>query len=119
MSSRWTDTFPARERDALMSSCDCYVSLHRSEGFGLTLAEAMALEKPTIATAYSGNMAFMTAENSFLVPWRPARVPSGCEPYPKGDCWAEPDLGAAASLMRQVHDNPVLARDRGRIGRAE
>ncbi len=109
---------PARERDALMSSCDCYVSLHRSEGFGLTLAEAMALEKPTIATAYSGNMAFMTPENSFLVPWRPARVPSGCEPYPKGDCWAEPDLGAAASLMRQVYDNPVLARDRGRIGRA-
>jgi len=107
------------ERDALMSSCDCYVSLHRSEGFGLTLAEAMALEKPTIATAYSGNMAFMTPENSFLVPWRAARVPSGCEPYPKGDSWAEPDLGAAASLMRQVYDNPVLARDRGRVARAD
>jgi hypothetical protein len=110
---------PARDRDALMSSCDCYVSLHRSEGFGLTLAEAMALEKPTIATAYSGNMAFMTPENSFLVPWQSARVPSGCEPYPKGDSWAEPDLGAAASLMRQVYDNPVLARDRGRLARAD
>jgi hypothetical protein len=64
-------------------------------------------------------MAFMTPENSFLVPWRPARVPSGCEPYPKGDCWAEPDLGAAASLMRQVYDNPALARDRGRLARAD
>ncbi len=109
---------PARERDALMSACDCYVSLHRSEGFGLTLAEAMALEKPTIATAYSGNMAFMTPENSFLVPWRPARVPAGCEPYPKGDCWAEPDLDAAASLMRLVYENPVLAGERGRLARA-
>ena len=93
---------PSRERDALMNACDCYVSLHRSEGFGLTLAEAMALGKPTIATAYSGNIAFMTPENSFLVPWRPGRVPPGCEPYPKGDCWAEPDLDAAASLMRLV-----------------
>jgi glycosyltransferase involved in cell wall biosynthesis len=109
----------AQERDALMSSCDCYVSLHRAEGFGLTLAEAMALGKPTIATAYSGNLAFMTPENSFLVPWRPARVPPGCEPYPEGDCWAEPDLGAAASLMRQVYENPVLARDRGRLARTQ
>jgi hypothetical protein len=109
---------PARERDSLMSSCDCYVSLHRSEGFGLTLAEAMALEKPTIATAYSGNLTFMTQENSFLVPWRKATVPPDCEPYPKGHCWAEPDLGAAASLMRLVYENPVLARDRGRLARA-
>jgi polysaccharide pyruvyl transferase WcaK-like protein/glycosyltransferase involved in cell wall biosynthesis len=109
---------PARERDALMNACDCYVSLHRSEGFGLTLAEAMALEKPAIATAYSGNLAFMTEENSFLVPYRPGQVPSGCEPYPKGDGWAEPDLDAAASLMRQVYEHPVLARDRGRLARA-
>ena len=47
---------------------DCYVSLHRSEGFGLTIAEAMALGKPAIATAYSGNLEFMTAENSYLCP---------------------------------------------------
>ena len=72
ISSLMDGYLPARERDALMNACDCYVSLHRSEGFGLTLAEAMALEKPTIATAYSGNLAFMTPENSFLVPWRPA-----------------------------------------------
>ncbi|MEP6915167.1 MAG: glycosyltransferase, partial [Acidobacteriota bacterium] len=109
---------PSRTRDALMNACDCYVSLHRSEGFGLTLAEAMALEKPTIATAYSGNMAFMTPDNSFLVPWSPALVPHGCEPYPKGDCWAEPDLGAAASMMRLVYENPALADDRARLGRA-
>ncbi len=104
----------AAERDALVGHCDCYVSLHRSEGFGLTLAEAMAQAKPTIATAYSGNMAFMTPENSFLVPWRPAFVPPGCEPYPAGHRWAEPDLDAASGLMRTVYENRALAEERGR-----
>ena len=49
----------------LVSSCDCFVSLHRSEGFGLTLAEAMYFKKPVIATGYSGNMDFMNVNNSF------------------------------------------------------
>jgi glycosyltransferase involved in cell wall biosynthesis len=106
-------------RDALMKSCDCYVSLHRSEGFGLTLAEAMTLGKPAIATAYSGNLAFMTPENSFLVPYRRVTVPGGCGPYPEGDWWAEPDLAAAASIMRAVYENPGLARDRGERGRID
>jgi hypothetical protein len=101
-----------------MNACDCYVSLHRSEGLGLTLAEAMALGKPTIATAYSGNLEFMTPENSFLVSWRPTMVPAGCEPYPKGDYWAQPDLAEAASLMRCVYENPELAHARGRTARA-
>jgi glycosyltransferase involved in cell wall biosynthesis len=56
----------AREKNTMMALCDCYVSLHRAEGFGLTMAEAMALGKPVIATGYSGNLAFMTAENSYL-----------------------------------------------------
>ena len=106
-------------RDALMQSCDCYVSLHRSEGFALTLAEAMTLGKPAIATAYSGNLAFMTAENSFLVPYRRASVPAGCGPYPEGDAWAEPDLDAAASIMRAVYENPALAADRAERGRID
>jgi hypothetical protein len=107
----------ARERDALVASCDCYVSLHRSEGLGLTLAEAMAVGKPVIATAYSGNLAFMTAENSFLVPWQRGTVPAGCEPYPEGDVWADPDLAAAAERMRFVYADPVTAGERGRRGR--
>ena len=54
------------ELNGLMAACDCYVSLHRSEGFGLTLAEAMSIGKPTIGTGYSGNLDFMNAENSYL-----------------------------------------------------
>ena len=90
------------ENAALFAASDCYVSLHRSEGFGLTLAEAMALGKPTIATGYSGNLEFMTTETSYLVPYTDGKVPEGCEPYRKGARWAEPNLDAAAHLMRHV-----------------
>jgi glycosyltransferase involved in cell wall biosynthesis len=94
------------ERDALTASCDCYVSLHRSEGFGLTMAEAMAYGKPVIATGYSGNLDFMTNENSYLVAYRPRLVGMGQRPYPPTAEWAEPDVAHAAKLMRYVHDNP-------------
>ena len=57
----------AAEKNAMFAGCDCYVSLHRSEGFGNTLAEAMYLGKPVIATGYSGNMEFMTPQNSYPV----------------------------------------------------
>jgi glycosyltransferase involved in cell wall biosynthesis len=95
----------AEDLAAMMAAFDAYVSLHRSEGFGLTLAEAMALGKPTIATGYSGNLEFMTASNSWLIPFRMAPVPSGCEPYAAGSGWAEPDIMAAARAMRQVFEN--------------
>ena len=63
----WLDeTMDQKRRYDLINACDCYVSLHRSEGFGLTMAEAMLMEKPVIATGYSGNLDFMTHENSFL-----------------------------------------------------
>ena len=91
---------------ALVSICDCYVSLHRSEGFGLTMAEAMAAGKPVIATAYSGNLDFMDDHTAYLVPWSEGRVPDGCDPYPAGCRWAEPDLHAAAELMRRVVEHP-------------
>ena len=103
----------AVDRDALMALCDCYVSLHRSEGLGLTMAEAMAFGKPVIATGYSGNLQFMTEANSFLVPWTPTSIPTGCEPYPPGGIWAEPDLEVAARLMRTVLEDSGLAAARG------
>ena len=110
------DYLDPEDRDALMALCDCYVSLHRSEGLGLTMAEAMAFGKPVIATGYSGNLQFMTEANSFLVPWAPTSIPTGCEPYPPGGTWAEPDLEAAARLMRTVLEDPELAAARGRQG---
>jgi glycosyltransferase involved in cell wall biosynthesis len=113
------DLVSAGELGALMQMADCYVSLHRSEGFGLTMAESMILEKPVIATAYSGNLDFMTEENSFLVPHTWAEVPRGAGPYPAGARWADPDLDVAASLMRTVFGNPGLASKVGGQGRRD
>lgn len=110
------DYLDAADRDALTALCTCYVSLHRSEGLGLTMAEAMAFGRPVIATGYSGNLQFMTESNSFLVPWAPTAIPAGCEPYPAGGTWADPDLDAAARLMRTVLQDPDLAATRGAQG---
>jgi len=104
----------ADELAALMDAADCYVSLHRSEGFGLTMAEAMSLGKPVIATGYSGNLDFMSADTAYLVGWTEGAVPANCVPYPEGATWAEPDLDEAARLMRQVHEHPDEAADVGR-----
>ena len=107
------------EKDALMAACDCYVSLHRAEGLGLTMAEAMALGKPVIATGYSGNLQFMTAENSLLVGFQMTDVPVGCGPYPAGARWADPDLDEASRLMRAVYDRTGEAATRAARGREE
>jgi hypothetical protein len=106
------------EKDALMGACDCYVSLHRSEGLGLTMAEAMSLGKPVIATGYSGNLVFMDDDNSYLVRHVRATVPSGCEPYPAGVEWADPDLDHAAELMRRVFEHRDEAAAVGERARA-
>ncbi|CAB4921439.1 unannotated protein [freshwater metagenome] len=99
----------APDRDRLMASCDCYVSLHRCEGLGLTIAEAMYLGKPVIATGYSGNMDYMTAANSLAVDFTMIPVGEGAWPYPADGEWAEPDVEHAARLMRQVFDDPQAA----------
>jgi glycosyltransferase involved in cell wall biosynthesis len=103
----------ARERDALVTGCDCYVSLHRSEGFGLPLAECMALGKPVIGTAFSGTTDFMTDENSYLVPYEMTNVGADCEIYPAEGTWAEPDVREAARLMRRVLERRDEARAKG------
>ena len=90
----------------LMSSFDSFVSLHRSEGFGLGLAQAMAMQKPVIATGYSGNMEFMNDRNSFLVKYKLSELTKDIGPYAKGNVWAEPDKEHAAELMRFVFENP-------------
>ena len=84
----------------LMKSLDVYVSLHRSEGFGLTCAEAMASGLPVVASNYSGNCEFMHEDNSFLIPVRVITTDRAFGPYPTGTRWGDPDLEAAAEAMR-------------------
>jgi glycosyltransferase involved in cell wall biosynthesis/SAM-dependent methyltransferase len=98
---------------ALMRRADCYVSLHRAEGFGLTLGETMALGKPVIATGFSANLDFMTDENSYLVRHTEVEVGPEGENYPAQGIWAEPDLDHAAQLMREVWEHQDEARARG------
>jgi glycosyltransferase involved in cell wall biosynthesis len=107
------------ELDGLMAACDCYVSLHRSEGFGLTMAEAMAIGKPVIATGYSGNVDFMNGANSHLVDYALRRVGPECEIYPPEGEWAEPSVEHAAKLMRRVHDERGEAAQLGRRAAAD
>jgi glycosyltransferase involved in cell wall biosynthesis len=105
----------AERRDALLAACDCGVSLHRAEGFGLPLAQTMCLGKPVIATGYSGNLEFMKPDNSYLVRYELTQVgEGGGSYYPHDFRWAEPDPAHAAELMRKVFDDPEGAAERGR-----
>lgn len=101
------------EIHGLVNSCDCYVSLHRAEGFGLTMSEAMYYGKPVIATAYSSNMEFMNVGNSFPVKYELLTTTEDYGAYPKGSVWAEPDVDHAAALMQYVFNNYQAAQTVG------
>jgi glycosyltransferase involved in cell wall biosynthesis len=101
------------EMRAFFQLLDCYVSLHRAEGLGLTMASAMAAGVPTVATGWSGNLEFMTSENSVLVPFELREVGDGAAPYPREATWADPDLGAAARAMREIFHDSAVARSLG------
>ncbi len=98
---------------------DCVVSLHRSEGFGMLLAEAMLLGKPVIATGYSGNTAFMTRENSLLVDYEMTVIRESGPIYKAGNRWAEPSVEQAAACMRQLFDDRAAAQSLAKRGRAD
>jgi FkbM family methyltransferase len=106
------------ELDELYATSHCYVSLHRSEGFGLTVAEAMARGLPVISTDYSGTTEFVDERTGWPIPYRMTKVGPGCYPYQADATWADPDLDAAATAMRQVADDPSEAARRGRAARA-
>jgi glycosyltransferase involved in cell wall biosynthesis len=97
----------------LIRCCDCYISLHRSEGYGFGPAEAMYWGNPVIATSYSGNMDFMTDKTAFLVNYR--LIPVGVDEYPyaSGQVWAEPDVAQAAKYMTRLVDEPDYGRSLG------
>ncbi|TAL85202.1 MAG: glycosyltransferase family 1 protein [Rhodanobacter sp.] len=90
------------EVHALQRCVDAYISLHRAEGFGLGLAECMYLGKPVIATAWSGNLDFMTADNSYLVDYNLVPIREGEYLHCDGQQWAEPSVSHAAEQMRRV-----------------
>ncbi|WP_294537834.1 glycosyltransferase [uncultured Rhodoblastus sp.] len=92
-----------RERTlALLASCDCLVSLHRSEGFGRTLAEAILLRKPVVATHWSGNLDFLAEGEQLLVEGPSRRVEAGEYAWGEGQYWADPDWGAATLALREA-----------------
>lgn len=97
----------------LMSNCDCYVSLHRSEGFGYGMAEAMLFDKPVIATNYSGNVDFARPDTALMVDYELVPVKPGEFLFGDGQLWAEADVDHAASLMRSVlHEDAAQQRMR-------
>jgi len=103
---------------SLMDACDVYVSLHRSEGLGLTMAEAMLMGKPVIATNYSGNVDFMGEEDSLLVPYKLVKLGRPIPPYDENLEWAEPSTEHAAQLMRRLYEDREWARQIGARGKA-
>lgn len=112
------DEVIAREHlNALQRCCDAYVSLHRAEGFGLGLAECMAMGKPVIATGWSGNMEFMDADSAGLVDFTLVPVREGEYPAGKGQRWADAQVPMAAAWMRRLADAPGFAAELGQAGR--
>lgn len=113
----WIDrVMDDREIRSLVGQCDCFVSLHRSEGFGRGLAEAMLMEKPVIATGYSGNLDFTNEENCCLVDYVLVPVGEGEYPFGAGQLWAEADVDMAAGFMRTLVNDPAFAREKGEAG---
>lgn len=111
----WT----GQEIQDLYAGCDAYVSLHRSEGMGLTIADAMALGKPVIATGWSGNMDFMNVSNSYPVRYDLVEITENVGPYRAGEVWAEPSVEHAAELMRHVFGQREEGRARGEAARRD
>lgn len=112
---------PRDQMDALLGACDIYLSLHRSEGYGLGMAEAMSLGKAVIGTAFGGNTTFMTSDTAALVGFRMRQIvpedhdlqPAYQQVYPPGRWWAEPDVDQAADWLRLLADRADLRRELG------
>jgi len=113
----WDETLTRDDQMALVAAVDCMVSLHRSEGLGLHLAEAMWLGTPTIATRYSGNLDFMNDDNSLLVDATLVNVERGEGVYPPSAQWAEPDVEQAVAAMRSIVSDAALRSRLASAGR--
>ena len=101
------ETMGRQDMLALISAIDCVISLHRSEGFGLLIAEAMLLGKPVIATDYSATTELVSPETAFPVGYRLVPLGPGQYPFGEGQVWADPDVAHAAWHMARVFSEPT------------
>lgn len=92
----------------LLNAMDCYISLHRGEGLGLGILEALALNKSVIATNYGGNTEYMNNPLAFSVPYSLVPANDDYAPYKNVKQWAEPDIEHAKKHMREVYSNSLL-----------
>jgi glycosyltransferase involved in cell wall biosynthesis/peptidoglycan hydrolase CwlO-like protein len=116
----WIDkVFTKEELISLKNASDSYISLHRSEGLGIGLIDAMYLGKCVIATSYGGNLEFMNTENSFLVDYSLTDIKEDFGPYKKGKLWADPEIDQASDFMRQVYKDRDLAKEKGKKAAAD
>jgi glycosyltransferase involved in cell wall biosynthesis len=111
------DYIPQPDLYGLTNACDVYISLHRGEGFGITLAEAMFLGKPVICTNWSATTEFCNHECTLPIPYKlipvnPNQIDHPC--YVKVEEWAEPDIDAAADALLQLYKDPVLREKLGK-----
>ena len=113
-----TDTLSRADVYALEAACDCYVSLHRSEGFGLAIAECMYLGKPVISTNWSATAEFVDKTNGCPVDYSLKTLERSFGPYGKGQTWAEADPEHAADWMRKLHADSTLVQRLGDQARA-
>ncbi len=108
------ETLDYRDLLVLKANCDCYISLHRSEGWGFGMIEAMQLGLPVIATAYSGNLEFCNDETAYLVDYDLVSVREDEYIFvERGSVWAQPNIETAASHMRAVAGDPWAAKMKG------
>lgn len=110
-----TETLARADITALEAACDCFVSLHRSEGFGLAVAECMRLGRPVISTDWSATAEFVTVHNGCPVRAPLVTLDRNHGPYAKGSTWADPDPEHAAEHMRRLFADRALA---ARLGAA-
>ena len=99
-----------RDTDALIASSDILISLHRAEGFGLPIAEAMQMGCVAVATDYSSTTEFVSEDTAVAVPYTQVRISHDVSVYRKGTLWAEPDIAAAAAAIRRLGDDPDYRR---------
>lgn len=111
-----TQYIPRADMDGLTGACDIYMSLHKSEGFGLGMAEAMSQGVPVVATGWSANTEFCRPDTAWCIPYRMTPIlPNEYPPSMKE--WAEPDAAAAAKALREIRQNPAAAAERAEAGR--